>query len=362
MEFSQILERLCLTPAPSGYEKECSMAYKELASPFVDSVMVDRVGNTICTIEGRDEKSPHVMVYAHLDTLGFIVRRIENDGFVQVDRLGGIPEKVLPGLQLSIRNSEGRYLPGVFGNKAHHAVSAEEKYKVEPVTSLYVDVGAKSKSEVEALGIHIGSPVIYRPQFTRLCGDRVCATALDDRGGLAAMIQAAFVLSTARPKSTVHFVGTVWEEFNIRGAVFAARFLKPDIAIGLDVILSGDTPDLKNRFDNAVGDGPTINYYSFHGRGTLNGTIPHEGLSKLAVNAALELGVPFQRFASLGIITESAYVQMEGSGIPCLDMGFPVRYTHTPVEVGSITDMQNLGFLLSAVISRIDSRFETSRY
>ena len=356
MDFTKVLRELCLAPAPSGYEKECSEVLSKALAPYVDEVTIDRVGNTICTVKGTNEKAPTIMAYAHLDTLGFIVRRIEADGFLWVDRLGGIPEKVLPGLQLLIRNTQGEYLPGVFGNKAHHAASAEEKYKVDPVTSLYVDIGASSREEVEAQNIHVGCPVIYRPQFTKLGKDLVCGTALDDRGGLAAMIKAASILSENPPECTVHFVGTVWEEFNIRGAVFAARALKPDIAFGLDVVLSGDTPDLKQRFDNVLGSGPTVNYYSFHGRGTLNGMIPHEGLTKLALLCAKEEGIPVQRFASLGIITESAYVQMEGRGIACLDLGFPARYTHTPIEVASISDMKNLGLLLAALIHRIDTK------
>lgn len=362
MDTIQLLERLCLAPAPSGYERECALVFKDLMAPYADEIKIDRIGNTICTLAGANKQAPHVMVYAHLDTLGFIVRRVEPDGFLQVDRLGGIPEKVLPGLQIVVRNDQGDFLPGVFGNKSHHAASAEEKYKVEQVTSLYVDIGATSKDEVNAMGIHVGCPAIYKPQFTMLSKDRVCATALDDRGGLAAMVLAAKILSAKRPECTVHFVGTVWEEFNIRGAVFAARALKPDIALGLDVVLSGDTPDLKNRFDNSLGQGPTVNYYSFHGRGTLNGMIPHEGLSKLAHQAAEEENIPVQRFASLGIITESAYVQMEGSGIACLDMGFPTRYTHTPIEVSSLLDISNLGRLLAAVATRINKDFQINRF
>ncbi len=356
------LERLCLAPAPSGYEKLCGLAWRELMEPYCDESRIDRNGNVICTLKGTDDKSPSVMVFAHLDTLGFIVRRVEDDGFIQVDRLGGIPEKVLPGLRLALRTIDGRFVPGVFGNKAHHATSADEKYKVDVVTSLFVDVGASSAREVREMGIDVGCPVIYEPRFTRLTDDRVSATALDNRGGLTAMLTAAERLFADRPKSTVHFVGTVWEEFNIRGAVFAARALKPDISLCLDVILAGDTHDLKNRYENRVGGGPTVNYYSFHGRGTLNGTLPHEGLTLLAHRVAAEQHIPVQRFASLGIITDSAYVQMEGEGIACLDLGFPARYTHTPVEVCSVSDIENLGRLVAAIAGALDADFSLNRY
>ena len=185
---------------------------------------------------------------------------------------------------------------------------------------------------------------------------------MDDRGGLAALILAAKQLSEVRPKSTVYIVGTVWEEFNIRGAVFAARAIKPDIAIGLDVILAGDTPDLADRYQNGLGKGPTINLYNFHGRGTLNGMIPNEHLVKLAEQSAEKEGIPHQRFASLGIITESAYIQMECDGIACLDLGLPARYTHSPVEVVSLSDIKNLGNLVSAMTREFDAEFSLFRY
>ncbi len=364
MDVIQTLEKLCLAPAPSGYEKECALVYKEEIAPFVDKIEYDRMGNVIATVEGTDPGAPQVMVFAHLDTLGFIVRRIEPTGFIQVDRLGGIPEKVLPGLKLKIRTIEGKYITGVFGNKAHHATSAEEKYKVDVVTSLFVDVGASSAEEVHKLGIEIGCPVIYQPQFEILQDDTVCATALDNRGGLAALVKAASVLkeSGKRPTCNIHFVGTVWEEYNIRGAVFAARKIKADIAICLDVVLAGDTADLASRYETRLGYGPTVNYYSFHGRGTLNGTIPHEGLSKLAVQTATEEGIAFQRFASLGMLTDSAYVQMENQGVACLDMGFPARYTHTPVEVCNAKDVETLGLLVAKVVANIKSDFNVYRY
>ena len=356
------LKRLCLSPAPSGYEKECAKTYRDLMAQFVDETRVDRSGNVICTLLGTDDASPSIMVFAHLDTLGFIVRRVEDDGFIQVDRLGGIPEKVLPGLRLSLRTGDGRFIPGVFGNKSHHASSQEDQYKVDPVTSLFADIGASSRQEVLARGVAVGSPVIYEPAFSMLGEDKVTATALDDRGGLAAMWLAAQMIREHRPQSTVHFVGTVWEEFNLRGAAFAARALRPDVALCLDVVLSGDTRDLAGRYENTVGGGPTVNYYSFHGRGTLNGTLPHEGLANLAHRAALEEEIAVQRFASIGILTNSAYVQMEGNGVACLDLGFPTRYTHTPVEVCSLGDIRGLGRLVAAVCIRMNRDFSVNRY
>ena len=106
----------------------------------------------IAKVTGTDPSLPRAMIFGHMDQLGFIVRKVEEDGFIQVDRLGGIPEKVLPGLELVIRSEDGKWHPGVFGPKAHHATPAEEKYKVDLVTSLFIDVGASSAQEVHGMG------------------------------------------------------------------------------------------------------------------------------------------------------------------------------------------------------------------
>lgn len=358
----EVLEKLCLAPAPSGYEKNSASAFAGLIKPYANEVRVDKMGNVIARIDGTVEHARTVMAYAHMDQLGFIVRKIERNGFIQVDRLGGIPEKILPALRLVIRNKDGRFVPAVFGNKAHHSATAEEKYKVDVVTSLYIDVGASSAEEVYEMGIDIGCPAIYEPRLSRLGRDKVCGTALDDRGGLAALVCAAEILHGNRPDCTTYLVGTIWEEFNIRGAAFAARSIRPDIALGLDVALAGDTPDLEKNYPDMLGKGPTVNLYNFHGRGTLNGMIPNERLVTLAEKSAEEAGIPHQRFASLGIITESAYIQMECDGIACLDFGFPARYTHSPIETCALPDIENLGKLVAATISNIAADMDISRY
>jgi putative aminopeptidase FrvX len=320
------------------------------------------MGNVIAEYKGTDEKSPVVMAFAHLDQLGFIVRKIEKDGFIQLERLGGIPEKVLPGLNICIQSTDGNLIPGVIGTKSHHASSAEEKYKVDLITSLFVDIGANSSDEVRNLGIEIGCPATYMPSFQHLNNNYISGTSVDNRGGLTALAIAGQLLRKKRPNSTVYLVGTVWEEFNLRGAMLAARSIKPDITISLDVALTGDTRDLNNRYEVVCGKGPVLILYSFHGRGTLNGTLPHEGLVKLTKKIAQKKNIPLQYFASQGILTDSSYVQLEGKGTAAIELGFPTRYTHTPVEVADTDDICMLGELLAGIVDNIDVNFDLSRY
>lgn len=362
MNYTQVLRKFMEEFGPSGYEKDIAYSFKAEMEPIADHVSIDRMGNVIARFDGTDPDSPVVMAFAHLDQLGFIVRKIESDGYIQVDRLGGIPEKVLPGLNVRILTRKGTYVDGVFGNKSHHASLPEDKYKVDLVTSLLIDVGARSEAEVEELGIFIGCAATYKPYSQELQNGFISGTAIDNRGGLTALVVAANHLRQRRPVSKVYLVGTVWEEFNLRGAMLAARSCKPDITISLDVVLTGDTPDLKNRYNTACGKGPAVLLYSFHGRGTLNGTLPHQGLVDLAHRAAKEEKIPLQRFAGLGILTDTSYVQLEGQGMAAVELGFPARYTHTPVEVADIQNIVQLGGLLAAMLHRIDASFNLNRY
>ena len=361
MQLEAIIKDFMLTPAPSGYESEMAYKLKEYLAPWCNETAIDHAGNCIGMIRGTGSRHK-VMIFAHMDQLGFIVRRVEPDGYVQVDRLGGIPEKVLPGLAVKVRSEDGKWHSGVFGVKSHHAEPAEEKYQVAPITSQYLDLGAKSAEEIHSLGIYPGCPAVYAPAFTNLCGTRVSGTSVDNRGGCAVLTETAKLLNSNRPKCDIYLVGTVWEEFNLRGAMLASRSIGPDIAISLDVTLSGDTPDLRSRYETALGQGACVQLYSFHGRGTLNGTLPHEPLFRLVKETAQELNLPFQRFASIGMLTDASYLQLEGHGVACLEMGFPARYTHSPAEVCDLADLSALALLCSGTAAGIDDRFLLARY
>ena len=126
----------------------------------------DRLGNLIATLEG-DADAPSVMLFTHMDQLGFVVRKIEADGFIRIERLGGVPERALPSQAVLLCVGEGRDRVGVIANKSHHATTPDEKYKVVPYADLYIDAGFASRDEARAAGVDIGTPVVYRPQRGR---------------------------------------------------------------------------------------------------------------------------------------------------------------------------------------------------
>lgn len=354
------LKALMLTPGLSGHEERvAALVRAKLAGARVES-RVDRLGNVIATFAG-DADAPSVMVFAHMDQIGFFVRRIEADGLIRVERMGGVSERAMAAQPVLLCVGEGRDVPGIVMNKAHHATGPEEKYRVLTAPEILIDTGHGSKAAVEEAGVRIGTPVIYRPSVTELAGDRIAGPSVDDRAGCAALLALARLLAAREGGPTIHLVFSVQEEFNLRGAVVAAQALRPDIAIQIDLMLASDTPDMAERGEMRLGAGPGMSLYSFHGRGTLNGVIPHPALVRLFEESAEAEGIGLQRSAQVGVLTDLSYVQTVGEGVASLDLGFPMRHSHSAVECCDLGDLEGLVRLTAAALARIGPGFRLER-
>lgn len=354
------LKALMLIPGLSGHEERVAQAIRTRLDQSGISHRTDRVGNVIATIEG-DPARPSVMVFAHMDQLGFFVRKIEADGLIRVERMGGVPERALAAQAVLLCVGEGRDVPGIITNKAHHATTPDEKYHVVRAPDLTIDTGHGSKAAVEAAGIRIGTPVVYQPRVVDLAGSRIAGTSVDDRAGCAVLLEVGRGLASGHGGPTVHLVFSVQEEFNLRGALMAAQALKPDIAIQIDLMLATDTPDMADRGDMVLGGGPGISLYSFHGRGTLNGVIPHPALVHLFETVAVGEHINLQRSAQVGVLTDLSYVQLVGEGVASIDVGFPMRYSHSALECCDVNDLVGLSRLILQGLLRIDRDFRLER-
>lgn len=358
-----LMEEGMLIPGIPGYEGDVSSWMKEKLTGCTDKVYTDQAGNVIGVIEGTEPKAYKTMLMAHMDQIGMVVTNITEKGFLKVTKNGSVPDKVLPGCELIIRTVEGQYIPAVVSVKSHHAMTDVDKSRVEPITDLFVDIGAINIEDACSAGVRIGCAVQYKPGFVRLRGNRIAGTTIDDRAGCAILISCAQYLFKRRPKTTVYFTATVQEEHNLRGGMIAAKAISPDIAICLDVTLASDLPGMEALLDNWMGSGPTINMYSFHGRGTLNGTIAHEGLAQLAQHSADHRGFHINRFAMRGILTDASYVQFEGQGgVASIDLGFPVNNIHSPREVCDMEDIEKLRIVTCDVIEAINADFQLRRF
>lgn len=354
------LADLMLLPGLSGHEERVARAVRaRLAAAGVEA-RCDRLGNVVATLPG-DPACPSVMVFAHMDQLGFVVRKVEADGTVRVVRLGGVPERAMAAQAVTLCVAEGRDVAGVIANKAHHATTPEEKGRVLAAPDIAIDAGFADRAAAEAAGVRIGTPVVWRPQVLPLAGDRVAGTAVDDRAGCAVLLALARALRAAPARAAVHLVFSVQEEFNLRGAVVAAQALQPDIAIQIDLMLASDTADMAAQGEMRLGGGPGMSLYSFHGRGTLNGVIPHPALVRLMEETAAAEGLPLQRAATVGVLTDLSYVQTVGQGVAALDVGFPMRYSHSALECCDLADLEGLTRLLHAALGRIGPDFALAR-
>jgi putative aminopeptidase FrvX len=349
---------LMMVPGLSGHEDRVRRAIRDRLDAIGVQSTSDRLGNLVAHFPGQ---GPSVMLFTHMDQLGFIVRRIEADGLIRLERMGGVPERALAAQEVLICVGEGRDVCGIIANKSHHATPPSEKYQVTPYADIYVDTGLSSAAEVEAAGIRIGTPVVYAPRAASLGHDRVTGTSVDDRAGCAVLLEMARLLNARSSGPPVHLAFTVLEEFNLRGAQPLAQKLQPDIAIQLDLMLATDTPDMAARGDMVLGGGPGMSLYSFHGRGTLNGVIPHPAMVHLFETTAQAQNIPLQRSAQVGVLTDLSYVQLVGEGVASIDMGFPMRYSHSARELCDVSDLVALTTLLDAGLAAIGPDFSLDR-
>ncbi len=347
---------LMLIPGLSGHESRVARHIKISLGDINVPSHTDQLGNLIATFEG-EPATPAVMLFAHMDQLGFIVRKIAENGLIYVERVGGIPERALAAQAVTLCVSDDKDVPGVIANKSHHATSLDEKYTVVKISDLFIDAGFTSRKNAAQAGVRIGTPVVYHPRAFELAGNRIAGTSVDDRAGCAVLIEVAHALSKRKGGPTVHLVFSGQEEFNLRGAAVAAAALQPQIAIQVDLMLACDTPDMADRGEMYLGGGPGMSLYSFHGRGTINGVIPHPALVALFEDTAQAEKLELQRSAQSGILTDLSYVQTAGNGIAPIDIGFPMRYSHSALECCDLEDLVGLTRLILAALERIGPGF-----
>jgi putative aminopeptidase FrvX len=346
-------QRLSSVAAPAGNEDRLTaMVVDHLRAGGLKPV-VDRLGQVAVAFGDDRDGTPAVLLTAHLDELGLTVRGVDADGMLRVHRLGGMPERVLPGTRLLVHTRRGD-VPAVVGIKSHHLTPPEDKYVAKPATELYLDIGAATMTQAESAGVRVGDPVTYQPQWDELTGGRFSGKSLDDRLGVAALLGYVDRLVADAPQQRVVVAFTTQEEFHVRGTLALVSRFSPDIVVNVDVAPATDTPDLVGQGAVRLGAGPTLSRLSFHGRGTLGGLIPHPALVRVVEAVAGKESVAIQHDAMIGVITDAAFVTMASAdGIAAVGIGIPVRYTHSPVETAQASDVTACVELLTGVVPRL---------
>jgi endoglucanase len=339
-----LLKNLSNTPGVSGFENEVRDLMTRELNEFVDEISVDNMGNLIAVKNG-DPGNKKVMLAAHMDEIGLMVRFIDDKGFIKFSKIGGINDQMLLNQTVYIQTAKGN-VTGVIGSKPPHKMKAAELKKIIEFEDMFIDIGASSKEEA-LKRVNIGDPIIIKQEFKELDNKLVMGKALDNRVGCAILIE---VLKQAESEATLYGVGTVQEEVGLKGAKTSAFRINPDMALALDVTISGDHPGIKEEEAPAqAGKGPAIILTDASGRGL----ITHPQVKELLISTAEEEGIPYQLEVSDGGTTDATSIHLTREGIPTGVISPASRYIHTPVSVINLDDVENTVKLIVAVLKRI---------
>lgn len=343
-----LLEQLANTPGPPGAEEAVRAIMVDRMKPFATAPLrYDGMGSVIAQ---QGSAGPRVMVDAHMDELGGIVRRITPNGFLTMQMLGGWLDQALVDQRWIILGSKGP-VHAITGIRDIHVLPAEDRNRVFPRESLLIDVGAKDAPGVAALGISPGDPIVPDSPFEEMNGTgNYLAKAWDDRVGCAALLEAMERTAKLHHPNQIFFVATTQEEVGLRGARTAAQIVKPDIGIALEGGIAGDTfighPE---ETQAKLGGGPGLFLFD-------SSAMANRKFIKLVRNTAENKNIPLQLDLVQGYGDDSAEIQESNGGVPTVNLVAPIRYTHAHNGILNRHDYDQLVDLLTDLLMRLDQQ------
>lgn len=341
-----LLQELTEAHSISGHEDEVRAIFVDELSG-IGPLATDKNGSVICA---HVKKGPRVLIAGHMDEVGFMVQNITHDGFIQFVMIGGWWSQVMLGQRLQILTRGGEKILGVTGSKPPHFLPASQRDNAVPVEAMFIDVGASSYHEVtEVYGISIGDPIAPWSPFTALSKPNYyMAKALDNRVGMACVIQAAQELVDTDHPNELVFAGSVQEEVGLRGAKTLANFVKPDVAIVLEGPPADDTPGFSHaESQGRLGGGVQIRLYD-------PTAIANPCLADLVIDTARQENIPHQITVRRGGGTDAGSFHLAGNGIPSIVLGCPARYIHSHNSIIEIEDYLAMLKLTIALAERLD--------
>mgnify|MGYP000457021802 CR=1 FL=1 len=352
MRLEKVLERLSNACGVTGREGEVSELMKEMMKPYVDELKEDNLGNVIGLKYAKRKRGKGkpltVMLAAHMDEIGLLVKTITKEGFLQFFKIGGIDDRILLAQRVVV-HTQKKPLPGIIGSKPPHIQKEEERKKIVEASQLFIDIGARSKEEAYKMGVQIGDPVSFDSKFAKVGKDRVIGKAFDDRVGCAVMVETMKQLGEVN--CNVYAVGTVQEEVGLRGATVAAFGIHPDVALAFDVTVSGDIPGVKEvEAPIKMGKGPSLTIADA-------GLIAHPKVLRLLVETAEENKIPYQLETGLPGATDAARIALTREGVPSGVISIPTRYIHSPTAMLSLSDVKNAVKLAVEAVRKMPKHF-----
>ncbi len=338
----ELLAKLCNAYGISGYEDGIrEIMLKELGK--CGETEADRFGNVICK---KGSGGPKIMLAAHMDEVGLLVKYIDDKGYIRFLDMGGIDDATLPAREVKILTETGA-IKGIIGFKPPHLKKEDsERKKAMKLEDMYIDTGL-DKDEVKKK-VQIGDPIVFDAVFTDFGNNNVMGKALDNRAGCAVLIEVMKRLKDF--KGTVYGVATTQEEIGLKGARTSTFKIKPDFALALDVGISGDTPDIKEDESGIkLAGGPAITVVESSGRGM----VPSSKVKKHLIKCARDAKIPYQLEATKGGMTDGAIIYMSNEGVLTGGVSIPTRYIHAPTGIANLQDMENAVKLVSEFVKRI---------
>ena len=324
-----LVKKLVETTAPSGYEANLRAVIEAELKGHVDELRVDNLGNLIARKGEKTDKGSIVMLAAHMDEIGLMVTHVDENGFARFTRIGGVFPLYTAGARVRFLNGAA----GVIGMEPNGSYVS-----VTPIEKMFIDTGVSSAKESP---VQIGDVAVFERTFEDL-GDRLVSKAMDDRTGVAVLIETLKQLKST--PNTVFGVFTVQEEVGTRGAGPAAYGINPDLALAIDVTLTGDTPQNKET-QVFLGKGPAVHIKDVY-------TVADPRVSNWIKAGAGRAKIPLQTSILNRGGTDAYTIQTARAGVPTGGVSIPCRYIHSPSEMVDVNDLENAVKLLVALLSR----------
>jgi endoglucanase len=324
-----LLKKLVETTAPSGYEGAIRKVIETELDGHVDEMRIDGLGNLIVRKGKADAKGSTVMLAAHMDEIGLMVTHVDEKGFARFTKIGGVYPRYTAGARVRFLNGAA----GVIGMEPHSNTSS-----VTEIEKMFIDLGVSSARDCP---VEIGDVAVFERTFEDL-GDRVVSKAMDNRSGVAVLIET--IKGLKETPNTVYAVFTVQEEVGARGAGRAAFGLEPDVAIAVDVTLCGDTPQEKET-QVFLGKGPAAHIKDV-------GSLADPRVTDLIRKAARSAKVELQTSILNRGYTDAYTIQTSRAGIPSGGLSIPCRYVHSPSEMVDVNDLKGAVKVLTTLLAK----------
>ncbi|MCL6454071.1 MAG: M42 family metallopeptidase [Alicyclobacillus sp.] len=337
----QTLRELTALVGPCGYEHDVARYLVNALQELGAEVQVDGVGNVIAAVRGA-QPGPRLAVSTHMDEVGFVVKKVEPNGLLRFEKLGGHDDRILLAQQVFVASAGGIHR-GVIGTISAHMNRFDDPTKVRHYRQLYIDVGATSRDEVAELGISVGDPIGWATEMQPLGRHRWVGKSFDDRAGCAVLLETLRALRRESLHGTVYGVFSVQEEVGLRGARVAGQHLDADVALAVDTTAVSDTPE--EMMDGTLGLGAGVGIKVMD-----NSLVASVRVRRTLMEVARAAAIPYQLEVFTGIGTDAGELALSQSGVPTGVLSIPTRYAHAPVEVLDGRDLAATQRLLQAFI------------